>query len=47
VLPAHKSGVRWEPILDTREAETRRGRALRGGQTYELESRSVAVFRQA
>ena len=26
VLPAHQSGVRWEPVLDTREAEIpRRG----------------------
>jgi glycogen operon protein len=47
VLPAHKSGVRWEPVLDTREADTRRGRTLRGGQIYDMESRSLAVFRQA
>ena len=46
VLPTHKSGVRWEPLLDTREAEiSRRGRALRGGQTYDMEARSLAVFR--
>jgi isoamylase len=48
VLPAHRRGVRWEPVLDTREATGRqRGPALRGGHTYELEARSVAVFRLA
>jgi isoamylase len=46
VLPAHKSGVRWEALLDTREADVpRRGRSLRGGQTYDMESRSLALFR--
>jgi isoamylase len=45
VLPAHRSGVRWQPLLDTRAAELgRRGRVLRGGHTYEMESRSLAVF---
>jgi isoamylase len=45
VLPAHRSGVRWQPFVDTRDAEPeRRGRVLRGGQTYEMESRSLAVF---
>jgi isoamylase len=48
VLPAHRSGVRWEPVLDTRHADRpRRGRARRGGQSYDLESRSLAVFRLA
>ena len=48
VLPAHKSGVRWEPVLDTRDAEPpRRARTRRGGQTYDMEARSLAVFRQA
>jgi glycogen operon protein len=48
VLPAHKSGVRWELLLDTRETEvSRRGRALRGGQTCDMEARSLAAFRQA
>jgi hypothetical protein len=38
--------VRWEPVLDTRAAHPPpRGRALRGGQTYDMESRSLAVFR--
>ena len=46
VLPAHRRGVRWEPVLDTRDATgRRRGPALRGGHTYELEARSLAAFR--
>jgi isoamylase len=47
VLLAHKTGVRWELLLDTREGETRRGRALRGGRIYDMEARSLAVFRHA
>ena len=48
VLPAHRSGVRWEPALDTRDAAPPgRGGARRGGQTYDMESRSLAVFRLA
>jgi isoamylase len=47
VLPAHRSRVRWEPVLDTREAGPPRRRTLRGGQTWEMESRSLAVFRLA
>jgi glycogen operon protein len=48
VLPAHRSGVRWEPVLDTRDADRpRRGRTRRGGQTHDMESRSLAVFRLA
>jgi glycogen operon protein len=48
VLPAHKRGVRWVPLLDTRDAEPpRRPRPRRGGTTHELESRSLAVFRLA
>jgi glycogen operon protein len=46
VLSAHRRGVRWEPVFDTREATgRRRGPARRGGHTYELEARSVAAFR--
>jgi glycogen operon protein len=48
VLPAHKSGVRWSPVLDTRApAPPRRSGALRGGATCDLEARSLAVFRSA
>jgi len=47
VLPAHKSGVRWLPLLDTRESAGRlqEASALKGGQTYDLEPRSIALFR--
>ena len=46
VLPAHQRRVRWEPLLDTREADGQpRRRPFRGGQTYDLEARSLALFR--
>jgi isoamylase len=46
VLPAHRARVRWELVLDTREPTgKRRQRPLRGGQTYELEARSLALLR--
>ena len=45
-LPAHRKNVRWEPMLDTREPTgRRRTRPYRGGQSYEMEARSVAVLR--
>jgi glycogen operon protein len=45
VLPAHRPKVRWELVLDTREATgQRRSRLLRGGEPYELEARSLALF---
>jgi isoamylase len=45
MLPAHRRGVRWEPVLDTRMAEMgRRQRLFKGGEAYGLEGRSVAVF---
>ena len=45
-LPAHRKNVRWEPILDTREpVGRRRTRPYRGGQSYEMEGRSLAVLR--
>src|SRR5213594_320428 len=45
-LPVHRDDVRWETVLDTREptGKTKR-RAMPGGQTYEMEGRSVAVLR--
>jgi glycogen operon protein len=45
VLPAHRRGVRWELVFDTRDA-VNKGRVplTRGGRTYELEARSLAVF---
>ena len=47
ILPAHRTRVRWELLLDTREAKgrLRRRRLLRGGQPYELEARSLALLR--
>ncbi len=46
VLPAHQRSVRWEPLVDTREADGQpRRRPFRGGQTYDLEARSLALFR--
>lgn len=45
-LPAHRRGVRWERVLDTYEAVSKSGRVLvRGGRPYEMEARSVALFR--
>ena len=46
LLPAHRRGVRWETLLDTRERDGRRRmRPLRGGEAYALEGRSAAVLR--
>jgi glycogen operon protein len=46
-LPAHRKSVRWESVLDTREPTGRAGRrALRGGDVYEMEARSVVVLRR-
>ncbi len=45
-LPAHRTDIRWELILDTRTAEPpRRARPSAGGETYRVEGRSVVVFR--
>jgi glycogen operon protein len=47
-LPAHRQGVTWEQLLDTRESFGRRRtrRAAKGGGTYRIEARSLALFRQ-
>ncbi|MGE0824434.1 MAG: glycogen debranching protein GlgX [Candidatus Binatia bacterium] len=46
ILPAHRSRLRWELVFDTRDARIdRRSTLLRGGTTYDLEARSVALFR--
>jgi glycogen operon protein len=46
VLPAHRADVQWELVLDTREATGRRRQGLlRGGESYELEARSLALLR--
>ncbi|MBI3029667.1 MAG: glycogen debranching protein GlgX [Candidatus Rokubacteria bacterium] len=46
ILPAHRRGIRWEAVLDTHEGQARhRERLVRGGQAYELDGRSLALFR--
>ncbi|MBI2158914.1 MAG: glycogen debranching protein GlgX [Candidatus Rokubacteria bacterium] len=46
VLPAHRRGVRWELVLDTRAAGGHpRQRLARGGASYALEERSLVLFR--
>ncbi len=46
VLPAHRRGVRWQPMVDTRTRDGRvRERARRGGESYELEARSLVLLR--
>ncbi len=45
VLPAHRPGVRWEIVLDSRAPDGGRPlRPLRGGESYDLEGRSVALL---
>jgi len=45
VLQAHRTGVRWQPVLDTHTGDTRGRRPARGGRTYEVAPRSLAVLR--
>jgi isoamylase len=46
VLPAHRARIRWELLLDTRESTGKRQqRPLRGGETYDLEARSLVLLR--
>ena len=46
-LPAHKRGVRWQPVLDTAfsQGHEKPITLLRGGSHYDLEARSLAVLR--
>ena len=45
VLPAHRRGVRWEPVLDTRIADGRPPRRLfKGGDAYALDGRCMVVL---
>ena len=45
-LPAHKRGVRWEPLLDTAVPHGwKEVTVFKGGEQYELEARSLAVLR--
>jgi glycogen operon protein len=45
VLSAHRAGVRWQPVVDTYTGDTRGRRPARGGRTYEVAPRSLAVLR--
>ncbi len=45
-LPAHRPGVKWEVVLDTRMPEgIRPHRPMKGGEAYDLEARSLSVLR--
>ncbi|WP_447973093.1 glycogen debranching protein GlgX [Nitrospira sp. Kam-Ns4a] len=45
-LPAHRRGVRWEPLLDTASPDHgKRVTVFKGGERYELEGRSLALLR--
>ena len=46
-LPAHKRGVRWQPVFDTARYDSNEKpfTLLRGGDQYDLEARSLAVLR--
>jgi glycogen operon protein len=45
MLPAHRRGVRWEPVLDTRVPDgLPPGKPFKGGQPYSLEGRCMAVL---
>ncbi|MEW6325401.1 MAG: glycogen debranching protein GlgX [Nitrospirota bacterium] len=46
VLPAHKPGTRWMLMFDTaKEQSEQRHKLARGGQSYPLQPRSMALFR--
>jgi isoamylase len=46
-LPAHKRGVRWQPVFDTAlyDSNDKPFTLLKGGDQYDLEARSLAVLR--
>ncbi|HEV8329679.1 MAG TPA: glycogen debranching protein GlgX [Nitrospiraceae bacterium] len=46
-LPAHKRGVRWQPVLETAISHVNQKQVtlLKGGFQYDLEARSLAVLR--
>jgi glycogen operon protein len=46
VVPAHRPGVRWEVLIDTRARDgLRRHRPLKGGEAYDLAGRCLAILR--
>jgi len=46
-LPAHRRKVRWEVVMDTNDSQYGKTahRAMRGGDSYDLKGRSLAVLR--
>ena len=46
-LPAHKAGVRWQPVLDTAVSPGHEKivALLKGGLQYDLDARSLALLR--
>ena len=46
-LPAHRRKVRWEVVMDTNDSQFGKTahRAMRGGDTYDLKARSLALLR--
>jgi isoamylase len=45
LLPAHRRGVRWDVLVDTRTADGRvRQPSLKGGESYPLEGRNLALL---
>ena len=46
-LPAHRRGVRWQPVLDTVATihDKKRVTLLKGGECYDLETRSLVLLR--
>ena len=46
-LPAHKRGVRWQPVMDTAltQENAKQVSILKAGFQYDLEARSLAVLR--
>jgi glycogen operon protein len=48
LLPAHRRGVRWEVLVDSRSADVPPRRAsLKGGEAYDLGERTLALLRLA
>lgn len=46
IVPTHRIGARWEPVLDTSEPDNgKETKPLHGGEPYQLGGRTVAVLR--
>ena len=45
VLPAHKRGVRWEPLIDSSLPDGGESfKQLHGGESYPLQARSLVIL---